>query len=123
MAEEAARVDTWLCAVRLMPTRTRAASACRAGHVRVNGERAKPATMLRAGDTIELRGGSWPRVVVVRQLLVRRVGAELAATAYDDIGPVKPPKELAVSVAVRPRGSGKPTTRERRQLAKLKGRS
>ena len=42
-----ARVDAWTWAVRLFPTRSAAGAACRAGHVRVNGVRAKPATTAR----------------------------------------------------------------------------
>ncbi|MFM8896703.1 MAG: S4 domain-containing protein, partial [Actinomycetales bacterium] len=40
---------TW--AVRLYATRTAATDACRAGHVRVNGVRVKPAHPVRIGDT------------------------------------------------------------------------
>ena len=40
---ERVRVDRWLWAVRLTKTRSGAAQACRAGHVQVNGVRAKPA--------------------------------------------------------------------------------
>jgi len=46
----ATRVDRWIWAVRLFRTRSLAAAACRAGHVRVNGDRAKPATMVKIGD-------------------------------------------------------------------------
>ncbi|PJT47770.1 RNA-binding protein, partial [Streptomyces albidoflavus] len=44
------RVDAWIWAVRLVKTRSAGAAACRAGHVRVNGERAKPAQPVRVGD-------------------------------------------------------------------------
>ncbi|MYT26492.1 RNA-binding S4 domain-containing protein, partial [Streptomyces sp. SID7760] len=40
-ATGSARVDAWIWSVRLTKTRSVAATACRAGHVKVNGERAK----------------------------------------------------------------------------------
>lgn len=41
---ESVRVDSWIWAVRLIKTRSLGATACRGGHVRVNGERVKPRT-------------------------------------------------------------------------------
>ena len=37
------RVDAWAWAVRLYKTRSAASDACKAGHLKVNGDRAKPA--------------------------------------------------------------------------------
>ena len=47
------RIDRWLCAVRLVKTRSMATQLCDAGHVRVNGNSAKASTKVRAGDRVE----------------------------------------------------------------------
>lgn len=117
------RVDVWTWSARLYKTRSAAASACRAGHVRVAGERAKPSTPVRVGDEIRARTDAGERIVVVRELLLKRVGAPLAAEAYEDRTPPPPPRLAAAApVALRERGSGRPTKRERRALDALRGR-
>jgi ribosome-associated heat shock protein Hsp15 len=55
------RIDRWLWAVRLVRTRALAAQACRAGHVQINGTRAKPAAPVRVGDTVRARLGGRER--------------------------------------------------------------
>jgi len=117
-----ARVDSWLWAVRVFKSRSQATAAVKAGHVRVNGERAKPATNVRVGDRVVVRGGLVERILVVEKVLVKRVSAPLAAQAVIDQSPPPPPKELAVRVAVRDRGAGRPTKRERRDIDRLRGR-
>ncbi|SMF37954.1 heat shock protein Hsp15 [Cellulosimicrobium cellulans J34] len=117
-----ARVDSWLWAVRVFKSRSQATAAVKAGHVRVNGERAKPATNVRVGDRVVVRGGLVERILVVEKVLVKRVSAPLAAKAVIDQSPPPPPKELAVRVAVRDRGAGRPTKRERRDIDRLRGR-
>ena len=52
MASATVRVDSWTWAVRVFKTRSAATAACRAGHVRVNGNPAKPSTKVRAGDVV-----------------------------------------------------------------------
>ena len=116
------RADAWVWAVRLYKSRTQAAAACRAGHVRVNGDRAKPATHVTIGDRVVVRTGGVDRIVEVRQLLLKRVGAEVAAAAYIDHTPAPPPPEFVAPAARRDRGSGRPTKKERRQLDRLRGR-
>lgn len=117
------RVDVWTWSARLYKTRSAAASACRAGHVRVAGERAKPSTPVRVGDEIRARTDAGERIIVVRELLLKRVGAPLAAEAYEDRTPPPPPRLAAAApVALRERGSGRPTKRERRALDALRGR-
>lgn len=115
------RVDVWTWSVRLFASRSAAAAACRAGHVRVNGERVKPATPVGPGDEVRVRGGAVERLVVVRRTLVRRVGAAVAVECYEDRTPPPPPREERVVVAERPRGSGRPTKRERRAIERLRG--
>ncbi|WP_372594152.1 RNA-binding S4 domain-containing protein [Actinotalea sp.] len=116
------RVDAWCWAVRMFSTRTAAATACRAGHVRVNGDRAKPATLVAPGDEVRIRG-EHERIVVVQRLLVKRVSATLAAEAFVDRTPPPPPKaEIPAGVAVRDRGAGRPTKRERREIDRFRGR-
>ncbi|MGN6326348.1 RNA-binding S4 domain-containing protein [Pseudolysinimonas sp.] len=114
----AARVDSWLWAVRLVKTRSAATALCKAGHVRVNGDRAKPAQHVAAGDEIRfsVEGGS-PRIVIVRDPgLVKRVSAPLAQAAYEDQSPPPPPPEERYFTGVRDRGAGRPTKRDRRDI-------
>ncbi|SRR5690625_580520 len=115
------RVDSWLWAVRLFKTRTQAQAACRGGHVKVDGERAKPATLVGPGSRIVVTGGPRERTVVVRQVLRKRVGAAVAAQAMTDETPPPPPRVEQPAVPQRDRGSGRPTKRERRQLTRLRG--
>jgi ribosome-associated heat shock protein Hsp15 len=115
-------VDSWIWSVRLAKTRSAASSACRGGHVRVNGVRVKPAHVIRAGDEVRLRGEGRERVVVVQQVIAKRVGASVAAECYIDNSPPPPPREEAIPVAVRDRGAGRPTKRERRSIERLLGR-
>lgn len=116
------RVDRWVWSVRLTKTRSAAAAACRAGHVRVNGDRAKPATLVTVGDEVRVRGDGPERIVVVRQVIERRVGAAVAVTCYRDDTPPPPPREHVAVAAQRERGAGRPTKRERREIDRLRGR-
>ena len=111
------RVDKWLWAVRLYKTRSAATDACRAGHVRVNNVAAKPATVVRPGDTVEARSTQRERVVEVTSVIEKRVGAPLASSCYLDHSPPHPSKEEAGLLNfVRDRGTGRPTKRDRREL-------
>lgn len=115
------RADVWIWSVRLTKTRSQAASACRAGHVRVNGERVKPATPVNVGDEIRVRHAERERLVVLKRIVRKRVGAPVAVQCYVDNSPPPPPREFAGPVAVRERGAGRPTKRERRVLDELQG--
>jgi ribosome-associated heat shock protein Hsp15 len=116
------RVDSWSWAVRLYKTRSAAAVACKAGHIRVNGEKAKPAQAVRIGDEVRARVGEMERILIAKRLIVKRVGATVAADCFDDLTPPPPPKAEAPSAIVRERGAGRPTKRDRRILDQLRGR-
>ncbi|MGW1836903.1 RNA-binding S4 domain-containing protein [Streptomyces sp. BBFR2] len=116
------RIDSWIWSVRLTKTRSLAAAACRAGHVRVNGERVKPAYAVRTGDEVRLRHAGRERIVVVSRLVRKRVGAPVAVECYVDNTPPEPPRAQAPVVAVRDRGTGRPTKRDRREIEQLRGR-
>ena len=115
-------MDSWIWSVRLAKTRSAASGACRAGHVRVNGVRVKPAHSVRAGDEVRLRQDGRERVAVVVRVIAKRAGAAVAAECYIDHSPPPPPREETVTVAARDRGTGRPTKRERRRIDKLLGR-
>ncbi|WP_432054013.1 RNA-binding S4 domain-containing protein [Streptomyces sp. bgisy022] len=115
------RIDSWIWSVRLVKTRSLGASACRGGHVRVNGERVKPAHAVRVGDEVRLRHEGRERVVVVKRLIRKRVGAPVAVQCYVDNSPPPPPREAVAPAGVRDRGAGRPTKRDRRELERLRG--
>lgn len=111
------RVDVWLWSVRLFKSRSAATDACRRGVVRIDGVVAKPSRSVVAGNTVTARVAGRARIVEVVQTPNKRVGAPLAAEAYIDHSP--PPEARparAGPTAVRERGSGRPTKRDRRQM-------
>ena len=114
-------MDSWIWAVRVLKTRSAATAASKAGHVRVNDERAKAAQSVRIGDEVRVRTGEGERILIVRRLIVKRVSATVAAECFDDLTPPPPPREERVVTAVRDRGAGRPTKKDRRDIERLLG--
>lgn len=117
---EETRADQWLWAVRLYKTRSAATDACRGGHVRVNGSPAKAATPVRPGDRLEVHHFGTERILEVVNPIDKRVGAPLAAEAYVDHSPPRPPREETVPIFWRETGTGRPTKRDRRKLDRFR---
>jgi len=113
------RIDRWLCAVRLVKTRPLATQLCEGGHVRVNGNAAKPSTKVRTGDRIDALIYGRERIVEVVRSIETRVGAPVAATCYIDHSPPPVVSELAPGVKV-VRGEGRPSKRLRRELERMR---
>lgn len=122
MGGERVRVDAWIWGVRLYKTRSQAAAAVRAGHVRVNGDRAKPATQVGPGDEVAVRLPERDRVLEVVRVIAKRSSATVATECYVDRSPTAPPREHVAPVAQRERGAGRPTKRERREIDRFRGR-
>ncbi|MBE9499340.1 MULTISPECIES: RNA-binding S4 domain-containing protein [Streptomyces] len=118
--EGSVRVDSWIWSVRLAKTRSQAATAARGGHVKVNGARAKAAHTLRVGDEVRVRQAGRERIVIVRRLLKKRVGAAVAVECYQDNSPPPPSPVEVPLVPRRERGAGRPTKRDRRELDRLR---
>ncbi|WP_408055892.1 RNA-binding S4 domain-containing protein [Streptomyces blattellae] len=117
---ESVRIDSWIWSVRLVKTRSTGAAACKGGHVRVNGERVKPSHSVRVGDEVRLRHEGRERIVVVKRLIRKRVGAPVAVQCYVDNSPPPPPREAVAPAGIRDRGTGRPTKRDRRELERLR---
>ena len=117
------RLDKWLWAARLYKTRSLAADEVSTGRVTVNGQPAKPAREVRAGDMLQLRQGPVQRTLEVRGVSAQRGPAPVAQLLYAETA-----DSLAARAAVAERrrmgvepadsqAEGRPTKRDRRQLA------
>jgi ribosome-associated heat shock protein Hsp15 len=122
-AEERMRLDKWLWAARFYKTRGLATDEINKGRVQVNGQAAKPARELKAGDLVELRQGPVHRTVQVLGLSQVRGPAPVAQALYAETPESTARREKAAEQ--RRLGSepalaieqGRPTKRDRRQLA------
>jgi ribosome-associated heat shock protein Hsp15 len=116
------RLDKWLWAARWFKTRALAADEVERGRVHVNGQPAKPARELHAGDRVELRHETPPRTVVVLSLSAIRGPAPLARTLYAETAESEAARRAAAEtrrLAPEPAGAieqGRPTKRDRREL-------
>lgn len=124
MAEEKVRIDKWLWAVRIFKTRSLAAEECVKGHVTIGDVHVKASRELKGGEIVKVKIPPIERQYLVKALTVKRMSAQLAAEFVEDI---TPPETLDLLNAVkaygfefRPRGSGRPTKRDRRMIDKLK---
>lgn len=113
------RLDKWLWAARFFKTRQLAIEAIGAGHIELNGDRAKPAKSVKAGDEITVRKPPYQYIVVVKSVSEKRGSATIARELFT---------ETAESLAAReklhaelrdmpaPIFKGRPTKRDRRTL-------
>jgi ribosome-associated heat shock protein Hsp15 len=118
------RLDQWLWGVRLYRTRTLATTEIRAGHVTVDGTTPKPAHEVRPGQLVAARTGDITRTYRVIGAPPSRVGAPLVPLYAEDLTPPGEflrQKEKAHEQAYRPRGEGRPTKRDRRQMLRWSG--
>ena len=79
---ESVRLDIWLWAARFFRTRSLARAAVESGKAEVNGQRAKPAHAVHAGDALRVQRGEECFEVVVRALSEVRGPARLAQELY-----------------------------------------
>ena len=122
------RLDKWLWAARFFKTRSLATEAVSGGKVEVNGERAKPAKAIKPGDEIRLRLGPYEHILIVRGLAERRGPAAVAQALYQETDASRQARErLTEQLRLAPGAfvyeeKGRPTKKDRRELAKFVGR-
>ena len=119
------RLDKWLWAARFAKTRTAATELVLAGHVKVGGERVKPARDIAPGETLEIVRGTVRHVVAVTGLAERRGSAKVAATLYEETAESREARERQALERrlARPLGAdlgARPTKLERRRLDALR---
>jgi ribosome-associated heat shock protein Hsp15 len=118
------RLDKWLWFARFVKSRALATRLVTEGNMRVNGAPTQKAHLaVKPGDVLTFALGPHIRVIRVAALGSRRGPAPEARLLYEDLDPPAPraaaaPREAAV--AVRDPGAGRPTKRDRRQIAALK---
>ncbi len=119
------RLDKWLWAVRLYRTRSQATAACHAGHVKLNGHNAKPSRQVQPGEIITASIGEVTRTVKVLAALAQRVGASAVPAYLEDLTPPseyqKRTRRDLPAAFFRPKGTGRPTKKDRRDLSRLWG--
>jgi ribosome-associated heat shock protein Hsp15 len=119
------RLDKWLWAARFYKTRSLAAEAIEKGRVEVNGERAKRAKLLQAGDSLTIRLGPYQHIVTVRAVSERRGPASFAATLYEESAEGRKARE-AMQIQVKAAQSvpgydrGRPTKKDRRDIERMR---
>jgi len=121
------RLDKWLWAARFFKTRALAADAIESGKVEVNGERAKRAKQLQAGDMVRIRLGPYQHLVKVLAVSERRGPASVAATLYEEDADSRKAREaLQIQVKAAQSASGylpgRPTKKDRRDIEKIRRR-
>jgi ribosome-associated heat shock protein Hsp15 len=119
------RVDKWLWSVRVFKTRPLATAACRAGKVLIGELEAKPGRDIHVGETVTVRLGALTRTVRVVGLPRSRVSAKQLPEFVADLTPAaeyERAKQAGIEhMLARQRGEGRPTKKDRRDLADLFG--
>ncbi|MBP8791044.1 MAG: RNA-binding S4 domain-containing protein [Breznakibacter sp.] len=118
--KESVRIDKFLWSVRLFKTRSFAAEACKKGRVTMGGMPVKTSRVVKVGDVLEIRVPPIIRSFKVLELADNRMGAKLVPGFIEDVTPADVLAVLEMSqlaqASGRPRGTGRPTKKERRDL-------
>jgi ribosome-associated heat shock protein Hsp15 len=121
------RVDKWLWAARFFKTRSLAAQACEMGRVRLNGQNAKAAREIRAGDMLLVTNDSGEFEIEVLMLGDVRGPASVAQALYRE---TVASREMRAKVAAERRAArefeqlpaGRPSKRDRRRIIQFRSR-
>ena len=114
------RIDKFLWCVRYFKTRTLATNACKKGHVKVNGQVAKPSREVYATEKLTVRIQQINYQLTILELPKNRLGAKLIDIYRVDTTPKSEfkSKELLKYSGdyYRKKGEGRPTKKDRRDI-------
>ena len=121
------RIDKWLWAARFFKTRSLAARACELGRIAWNGQPAKPAREIKTGDRLRVKNESGEFEIEVLAISEIRGPASVAQTLYRESeasreARLKAAAERRQAAPVESWREGKPSKRDRREIARLRGR-
>jgi ribosome-associated heat shock protein Hsp15 len=121
------RIDKWLWAARFFKTRAIAARACEMGRIQSNGQPAKPAREVRAGDKLQITNDGGDFHVEVLLLSEVRGPASVAQTLYRESqeskeARLKAAAERKAAMQFQPAPTGRPSKRDRRKIIQFRGR-
>jgi ribosome-associated heat shock protein Hsp15 len=120
-------MDKWLWAARFFKTRALAAKACELGRIAAKGQPAKASREVRVGDLLQVKNEGGDFQVEVLLLSEMRGPASVAQTLYRE---TEASRELRLKLAEAQRAmphfeasrEGRPSKRDRRDLARLRDR-
>ncbi|WP_299429545.1 S4 domain-containing protein [uncultured Maribacter sp.] len=114
------RVDKYLWSIRYYKTRNIATTACKKGHVKVNGQVVKPSREVYPMDKLIVRKEQINYELVVLDTPKSRVGAKLVDIYRKDTTPKEAfaHDELLQHAKdyYRKKGTGRPTKKDRREI-------
>lgn len=118
------RIDKWLCAARFFKTRGLAADAVECGKILINEVRVKPAKAVSVGDMLTINIGQRQFIIEVLALSNRRGSAPEAQKLYRETDASREKREAIVALLKENdqgfRFRGRPTKKDRREIARLK---
>lgn len=119
ISEKGERIDKFLWCVRLYKSRSIATEECKKGRIIVGGHPVKAASLIAPGATLTVRKPPVTYTYAVTAIPKGRVGAPLVGNYITDLTPEEEKAKLVAGRMVngfRPRGLGRPTKRDRREL-------
>jgi len=126
MSDQELRIDKFLWATRIFKTRTLAAEACSKGQVTINNMPVKPSRHIHAEEVILVRKMPVVHTYLVLKLLHTRLSAEKVKEYITETTPIEEFRKLDLARlqknAIRDKGTGRPTKRDRRQIDRLTGK-
>lgn len=121
------RMDKWLWAARFFKTRALAARACALGRIASNEQPAKAARDVRVGDFLKIKNDSGDFEIEVLLLSEVRGPASVAQALYRETDASRELRQkLAEERKAMPHfdaaAAGRPSKRDRREIAQFRGR-
>ena len=119
------RIDKWLWAMRIYKTRSQAAAECLKERILAGGTEAKPSRMVHPNDLIVVKKPPVIYTYRIKELTDRRLPARDVPLYLENLTSEEELAKLDMvkltGFALREKGAGRPTKKERREMDRLRG--